>query len=296
MRGLVENAVSVLDQKKPAAELAPVSAIEEGAQRSALVRNRTYGDLDIEQVKPDPNQVRRVDTESDSFKELLASVREHGVLEPITVRWLEDLQRYQVITGERRYQASVRAGLKTIPAIVRDVDDTTKAVHQLVENIQREGMNPIEEARAFRRYLAATGHSQEQLAKRIGKSKSYVSRMIGILEDLTRAEQAELEKVAGPQLPGKSLLFEAVRIKDPKVRLSVIRGQMTWDEAREAKRQEAPSAPRRPRGFGRRYVLRQHNAIVTVTFKKSTASEDEIGEALAEASKEHRREARHEVP
>jgi ParB/RepB/Spo0J family partition protein len=217
MRSMVESAVSVLDEKKrPAAELDETNTLEDAAVRTTLKRNRSYGDLEIEKIRPDPDQVRKVDTSSESFAELLASVREHGVLEPITVRWLEEQKLYQVVTGERRYLASQRAGLKTIPAIVRDVDDTTKAVHQLVENLQRENMNPIDEARAFHRYLAATQSSQDDLAKRIGKSKTYVSRMMSILEKLTRDEQEEIGRVAPAQLPGKSVIIEALRLEDPR--------------------------------------------------------------------------------
>ncbi len=297
MRSMVESAVSVLDEKKrPAAELVPDSVLEEAAVRTTLKRNRSYGDIDIELIRPDPDQVRKVDTQSQGFAELLASVREHGVLEPITVRVVDHGGKipYQIVTGERRYQAAVRAELKTVPAIVREVDDTTKAVHQLVENLQRENMNPIEEARAFHRYIAATGHTQEQLAKRIGKSRVYVTQIMGILEKLSRDEQAELAQRQTSDIPGKSLFLEALRIQDPKTRLSVLRGELRVREARDVVKRER-NAPDRPRGFGRRYVLEKQNATVTVTFKKSRASEDEIGQALLEAYQEHKRRARREV-
>ncbi len=298
MRSMVESAVSVLDEKKrPAAELVPESVLEEAAVRTTLKRNRSYGDIDIELIRPDPDQVRKVDTQSQGFAELLASVREHGVLEPITVRVVDHGGKvpYQIVTGERRYLAALRAELKTVPAIVREVDDTTKAVHQLVENLQRENMNPIEEAKAFHRYLAATGQTQEQLAKRIGKSKAYVSQVLGILEKLTRPEQETLAQVQTSELPGRSLILEAVRLADPKVRMSILRGELTVREAREVKQREAGDALSRPRGFGRRYLLEKQNATVTVTFKKSKASEDEIGQALLEAYQEHKRRARREV-
>lgn len=297
LRGAVEASVSVLDgTKRPAAELTPENPLEDAAVRTTLKRNRSYGDIDLGLMRPDPDQVRKVDTSSESFAELLASVREHGVLEPITVRVVEHdgTVPYQIVTGERRYLAALRAGLKTIPAIVREVDDTTKAVHQLVENLQRENMNPVEEAKAFQRYLAATGESQQQLAKRIGKSETYVSRITSILEKLTREEQAQLASVATSQLPGKSLIIEALRIPDAKTRFSILSGELTVREAREVVKRER-SSPDRPRGFGRRYVLPKQNVTVTVTFKKSRATEDEIGQALMEAYQEHKRRARREV-
>jgi hypothetical protein len=111
LRGAVEASVAVLDEKKrPAAELAPASSLEDAAVRTTLKRNRSYGDIDLGLIRPDPDQVRRVDTNNESFAELLASVREHGVLEPITVRVIDHDGKvpYQIVTGERRYQAAVR--------------------------------------------------------------------------------------------------------------------------------------------------------------------------------------------
>ena len=93
-------------------------------------------------------------------------------------------------------------------------------------------MNPVEEAKAFHRYLAATKSSQSELAKRIGKSKSYVSRIMSLLEKLNRKEQEEEAKVAPAQLPGKNLILEALRADDQKLRLQILRGQYTRDQAR----------------------------------------------------------------
>ena len=146
--------------------------------------------------------MRVVNTSDEAFQGLVASIKEHGVIQPITVRFLAKNKppRFQIITGERRYQAATRAGLKTIPVVIRDLDDTLKSIHQLVENLQREDLNPIEEARAFQRYLAATNKTQAQLAQEIGKSKGYVSRILTLLERLTMVEQEELAKVSPAKL------------------------------------------------------------------------------------------------
>lgn len=284
LRGAVQQNVAVLDEKKVPDNMFPAHTIEDERVRTALKRNRNYGDLPLDIITPDPEQVRIVDTASDSFQELVDSVREHGVLEPITVRWIEAAQHFQIITGERRYQAAKRVQLETIPAIVKDVDDTQKAVHQLVENLQRENMNPIEEARAFHRYLAATGATQRDLAKKIGKSPAYVSGVMSLLEKLDRREQEEIAKVPPAERPGKSLIYEALRTEDAEIRLSILRGQLTRSEAREiVQRAERKRPVGRPKFYVKRLALEQQDATVTITFRKAEVTDEEIEKALMEA-------------
>lgn len=291
LRGAVEQSVSVLDRPKSEDDQATVHTIETEGVRKGLKRNRDYGDIALELIQPDPEQVRRVDTTSESFEELVASVREHGVLEPITVRWMPDEQHFQIITGERRYQAAKRAGLKTLPAVRKDVDDTNKAIHQLVENLQRENMNPVDEAKAFRRYLAATKSTQNDLAKKIGKSKTYVSVVMGLLEKLNRDEQEELAKVSPAKLPGKSLILEALRADDQQLRLQILRGEFTRQEARSLVKKTKPAGIEgKPKKFTRRFdKLQKSEATVAVTFPKPRASDDEILTALQDAVKQQKK-------
>lgn len=293
LEALVAERVKVLEQPRAADGPAP-SALERDGVRTKLRLNRAAGLLALETVRPDPGQPRTVDTASEKFRELVASVREHGVLEPITVRHIEDGDFFQIITGERRFRAASEVGLKEIPAIVRDIDDTTKAIHQLVENLQREDMNPVEEAAAFRRYLAATGESQDQLAARIGKSKTYVSQILAIDSQLTRQEKTQLASVSPAKLPGKSLIYEALQASDPRIRAAILSGQLKRWEAREAVSKTKPKAEAgRSRTFSRTFRAAEIAATVTVRFdKKKNASREDILDALDAARAELKRELR----
>lgn len=287
--GAVAEIVGVLDESRPPEEGGPESTIESAVVREALKRNRSYGDLPLKYIEPDPDQPRRVDTNSESFSELVASVKQHGVIEPITVRFVPEKNAFRIITGERRYRAAKKAGLDAIPAIVRDVSDTDKAVHQIVENLQRENMNPVDEAKAFRRYLAATGGSQDQLAKRIGKSKAYVSQVMSILEKLTVEEQEEVARVSPAKLPGKSLILEALRLDDVETRSRILRGELTRHEAREEVRKRTTKRPGRPKRHTTRVRL-ESGATVTVTLPSSEATQEEVLRALEDAVESLRNE------
>lgn len=284
LRGFVEQNVSVLDADHLPEPVEIGHTIENPDVRSALQRNRQYGDLPLALIEPDPEQVRHVNTEGETFQELVDSIREHGVIEPITVRWMEDREVFQIITGERRFRASREIDLDTIPAIVRDLSDTTKAIHQLVENIQREDMNPIEEAKAFRRYLAATGQERQELARQIGKSKAYVSQVMSLLEHLTIEEQAELASVSPAKLPGKSLILEAFRSSNKEIRAMILRGELTRTEAREKiQNEKKPKTPGRKIYASKTFAFDNPAATVTVRLKQSDLDVEMVQQALESA-------------
>ncbi|MEW5933462.1 MAG: ParB/RepB/Spo0J family partition protein [Bacillota bacterium] len=135
-------------------------------------------DIALEQVRPAPGQPRqRVDEEG--LAELAQSVRAHGVLQPVLVRPVAG--GYELVAGERRWRAAQLAGLKTIPAVVKEVDEAERLELALVENLQREDLNPMEEAAGFRQLLEKFGYTQEQLAARVGKSRSYVANTLRLL-------------------------------------------------------------------------------------------------------------------
>lgn len=284
LRERVSSVVSVLDQEKPSPETDLIQAIENPAVRAALQRNRQYGDLALELIEPDPIQVRRVDTSGEAFKELVDSIRAHGVIEPITVRWMKERKVFQIITGERRFRAASQLQMKTIPTIVRDLSDTATTIHQLVENIQRENMNPVDEAKAFQRYLVATGEERQELARKIGKSKAYVSQVMSLLEKLTVEEQKELASVSPAQLPGKSLMLEALRIDDAETRRSILRGELTRQEARQRVEDKTRSSrPGRKRFASQTFTTDDPKATVTVRLKQPELNRELVAKALANA-------------
>ncbi|NLV15606.1 MAG: ParB/RepB/Spo0J family partition protein [Syntrophomonadaceae bacterium] len=116
----------------------------------------------------------------DALEEMAASIKEHGILQPLLVRPLEDGQ-YELIAGERRLRAAVRAGLEQVPVMVKPMDDSMAREAAMIENLQREDLNPIEEALAFREMMDRYRYTQEELARRLSKSRSYITNSIRIL-------------------------------------------------------------------------------------------------------------------
>ena len=127
--------------------------------------------------KKDSNDaIRRIFEEA--LQELSNSIKEHGVFQPIIIK--KSIKGYEIIAGERRVKASQMAGLDEIPAIIRDFTDEEMMEIALLENLQRENLNPIEESRAYKKLIETLNITQEELAKRLGKSRSYITNMIGL--------------------------------------------------------------------------------------------------------------------
>ena len=137
-------------------------------------------EIPLDQIAPNPNQPRR-EFDEEAMQELATSIREIGIIQPITVRQVEE-GKYQIIAGERRWRASQIAGLGTIPAYIRTVKDETVMEMALVENIQREDLNAIELALAYEHLAEATGLTQEKIADRVGKSRTAVTNYLRLLK------------------------------------------------------------------------------------------------------------------
>lgn len=135
--------------------------------------------IDIARIRPNPAQPRQIFDE-EALGELAASIAERGVLQPILVRPVDD--GFELIAGERRWRAAQRAQLHEIPAIIREFDEESRAEVALIENIQRENLNAIEEAEAYRRLISGYGHSQDVVGKLVGKSRSHVANLLRLLE------------------------------------------------------------------------------------------------------------------
>ncbi len=136
-------------------------------------------ELPIDELRPNPYQPRKVFDEV-KLQELADSIKEHGVFQPIIVK-RSSIKGYEIIAGERRVKACKIAGLDKIPAIVRDFTDQQMMEIALLENLQRENLNSIEEAMAYRSLLDAMQVTQEELANRLGKSRSHITNMLGLL-------------------------------------------------------------------------------------------------------------------
>ncbi len=134
--------------------------------------------LDLKQIVPQANQPRK-HFEEGTLQELVESIKEHGVLQPVLVRPRGEI--YEIIAGERRWRAAQLAGLENLPALVREIKDIEAAEISLVENLQREDLSAIEEAKAFKNLLDHYQYTQEQVAARVGKSRVYIANTIRLL-------------------------------------------------------------------------------------------------------------------
>lgn len=137
--------------------------------------------LPIEKIEPNPDQPRR-SFKPEDLDELVASIREKGVLQPLIVRPDPHVSgRYQIVAGERRWRAAQRAQLHSLPVIIRDFTDAEVLEVAIIENIQRADLNPVEEAAGYRQLMDSFGHTQEQLAIALGKSRSHIANLLRLL-------------------------------------------------------------------------------------------------------------------
>ncbi|MBA8666385.1 ParB/RepB/Spo0J family partition protein [Holosporaceae bacterium 'Namur'] len=135
--------------------------------------------IDISKISPNPNQPRKVFAEME-INELATSISEHGVIQPILVKSLNN-GFYELIAGERRWQASKKAGMAEIPAIIKEVNEMKSFEYAMIENIQRQNLNVLEEALAYQKLIEAYGYTHDQLAKKLSKSRSHISNCLRIL-------------------------------------------------------------------------------------------------------------------
>ena len=139
--------------------------------------------ISVSEIRPNPYQPRKLFDE-EALKDLSASIKEKGVFTPILVR--KSLKGYELIAGERRLKASKMAGLKEIPAMVVDFDDANMMEVSLLENVQRENLTPIEEAEAYDNIIKRLNYTQDELSKKVGKSRAYITNSLRILKLPTR--------------------------------------------------------------------------------------------------------------
>lgn len=148
-------------------------------QNMSANNQREVFDVSVGKIKPNPYQPRKT-FDQKALEELSESIKENGLFQPILLR--ETLVGYEIVSGERRYRASKLAGLKTVPAIIYDYTDQQMMEVALVENIQREDLSIVEEARSYQSLIDNLGYTQEQLANKVGKSRSHVANIIRLLK------------------------------------------------------------------------------------------------------------------
>ena len=149
------------------------SIIEEAKNNDSII------ELSLSELRANPYQPRK-NFDEEALSELAASIKEHGVFQPIIVK--KSIKGYEIIAGERRFRASKMAGLTTIPAIVKDFSDEEMMQIALLENLQRENLTAIEEAKAYKNIIETMNITQDELAKKVGKSRSHITNILGLLK------------------------------------------------------------------------------------------------------------------
>jgi ParB family transcriptional regulator, chromosome partitioning protein len=227
----------------------------------------------IEQLDPNPNQPRQV---MGDLSELMASIAEKGVIEPLIVRTRGG--RYQIIAGERRYHAAVQVGLREVPAVIKDVDEIEVMEIALVENLQRKDLTAFEEAEALQQLAQRCGYTHEDMARKLGKSRTSITESLSLVN--MPDEVRNLCRLA--DISSKSTLLQIVRQTDPQKMLALVEKLASQGGAtREAVRKEtAKPKPGRPKSFVFAFRPPTKAFNLRLSFTKSKVAKDEIIEAL----------------
>lgn len=234
----------------------------------------------IDLLDPNPNQPRQV---MGDLSELMASVAEKGIIEPLIVRQLGG--RYQIIAGERRYHAAVQTGLREVPVVVRDVDDVEVMELALVENLQRKDLTPFEEAEALQQLCDKCHYTHEDMARKLGKSRTSITESLALAN--MPEEVRNLCRLA--DISAKSTLLQIVRQSDPKKMVALLEKVQQGAGTRQAVRAEvAKPKPGRPKSFVFAFKPPTKAFNLRLSFSKSKVERDEIIDALENIIRELR--------
>lgn len=209
--------------------------------------NEVRSELPVSEIVPNKYQPRRVFDE-EALNELAQSIKQHGVIQPIIVR--KTMTGYELVAGERRWRASQLAGLKVIPTVVREYTDGEMTEIALIENLQRENLNPIEEGAAYRRMMEEFGLTQEEVARKIGRSRSLIANMVRMLnlhpevqdhvsrETLTMGQARPLLAIEDPELQleaATTIIEEDLSARDAE---ELVKRLLTTPRAKKPKKAE----------------------------------------------------------
>ncbi|MBL8149330.1 MAG: ParB/RepB/Spo0J family partition protein [Blastocatellia bacterium] len=251
-----------------------VHFVEELASRSGAPIGRM---IPIDRLEPNSQQPRM---EIGDLTELAASIREKGVLEPILVRPSEVGGRFMIISGERRYRASLLAGLEEMPCIEMDVDDQAVAEIALIENLQRKDLTPFEEAEGLQALADRFGYTHEEIAKKIGKSRSSVTESLSLCS--MPAEIKELCRLA--DITSKAMLLQIVRqpsIDAMRALIDRISSQgLTRDQVRKVAK---PKPASRQKPFQYKFQSPEKEFALEIKFRRSNVELEELRRALTAA-------------
>lgn len=253
--------------------------------KDGFTRNRAAGEMLLENIVPDPDQPRK-EFEPGSLERLAESIKSRGLLQPIRVRWNPALGKHVILVGERRYRAAMLAGLTSVPCTFVETELTQAEIleEQLVENLLREDLNPIDQATSFKRYMELVGCHAKDLARLLKVAPSTVTRALSLL----KLPEGVQEQIAEGDIPAKTG-FEIAKLRDDTARREVaekvIAQKLTADDAAKVVRQKKGKSAK---GRGVTETFRLEGGIkVVVTAPKKVSAED-ILRALEQAVEQAR--------
>jgi ParB family chromosome partitioning protein len=242
--------------------------------------------IDISRIKSDPDQPRK-SLNQKSLNELAESIKKHGLLQPITVEYIEREDCFKIINGERRYKAAKLAGIQELPCIIKYIDKHVRLIHQLIENIQRQDLPPLEEAESIqalinKKRMENSKYSQREASRELGIPKSYINEMLTLL----KLPKDIKESVRTSDSVPKSLLLLLVRQSNEKNIREFYRqikeGKLT---VREAKTELIKSKDKkgRPKYYEYKFKSPENEFVLKIKFRKSEVEQSEITNALYQA-------------
>jgi ParB family chromosome partitioning protein len=263
--------------------------IGKASPKDGYTRDRSAGEMLLANIVPDPDQPRK-EFDPESIERLSESIKAKGLLQPLRVRWNPELGKHVILVGERRYRAAQLAGLNSVPCIFVETELTEAEIleEQLIENLLREDLNPIEEAYSFKRYMALVGCHAKDLAHLLKVAPSTVTRALSLL----KLPQAVQEQIAEGEIPPKTG-FEIAKLKDDEARKTVaekvINERLTADDAAKVVRKKKGNPARKTRGTVETFRLAGGIKVVLSAQKKVAV--EEMVQALLEVIEQLRRQA-----
>ena len=240
--------------------------------------------IHISRIKPDPDQPRK-SFDQKTLNELAESIKEHGLLQPITVEYVEQQDYFKIINGERRYEAAKLTGLLEIPCIIKDIDNRVRLIHQLIENIQRQDLPALEEAEAIQtlienKQVENPNYSQREASRELGLPKSYVNEMLSLL----KLPKDIKESVRTSDTVPKALLLLLIRQSDEKnikeFYNQIREGKLTVREAK-TKLKRSKTERGRPKYYEYDFAAPEKDFTLRIKFRKTEVSQSEIIDALS---------------
>ena len=284
-RGAGSNAAESMgtrDRRDQPHEATPVGRTDK-TRYQGLERLKGANEIPIDRLTRDPSQPREIFDEA-ALQELVESIESLGVLQPVRVRWDEELAMYVIASGERRFRAAKMAGLKSVPCVIQEgeLTESQRLIEQLAENIIRADLQPVEQAKAFRRLMDLNGWSARQLARELHIADANVVRALALL-DLPKSIQERVE--AGQLAP--SVAYEVSRLDNPEEQATlaerIVTEKLTRDQTVAAVQAKKPS---RTAKRTRQEFRRDDGTLVTISGPAAVAGRDAIVVALKWALKQ----------